>query len=424
MPTLLLQQWGGDPSLAGRGRFRGTLVFLVVAVCVLAVARLKSSSISAAASLFLSNPLGGNNSTEIKMAKWRNKETDSDCPVDDGGSSSDARINILPSRASSLYLNQSFSFVHISKCAGAAWIKLLKSIVMPNGGTMFPQSPQGVELSVPYQNIRHPADYMLISVRSPRMHVWSQYGECRWGYWSKVRTTLFPDQDNVTADEGFDFWLSHFVQPTLSGSKYTIKKTMYDHIGCYHPSNFQSRFLVTKSPKAHQMDRRVGFEPDPNAAIRNLRTMLNFVAVQDFFHESKCLLFYRLSGVTFANNTGDTIFRYLDDTCRCPPPPLDARDEKVTHHDLGLRRSNLLDMDEDGTLAMVDALTRSDVPVFKAALNDWLQEIVRMETKLGRRVLCDATLQGKEPEFAYLNLNLTELYYQKRRLSECSPSSL
>jgi hypothetical protein len=83
-----------------------------------------------------------------------------------------------------------------------------------------------------------------------------------------------------------------------------------------------------------------------------------------FFHESKCLFYYRLE----PTNTG--IDAYLDDVCHCrqrtPVANKDNNDYFVVHHSEG-RRSSLLDLPAD-ILESIDTLTQVDQQLYKVAL--------------------------------------------------------
>jgi len=67
---------------------------------------------------------------------------------------------------------EKFSFVHISKCAGSTWIRLFMDVLKLN---IFPRAEAGPEHSVAYQQnyACKDANYTLISLRSPRHHVYS-----------------------------------------------------------------------------------------------------------------------------------------------------------------------------------------------------------------------------------------------------------
>ena len=119
-----------------------------------------------------------------------------------------------PQRVAPLDSTDKFSFVHISKCAGSTWIRLFKEILKLN---ICPEREAGAEHSVSYQQQRKckDADHTLISLRSPRHHVWSQFTMYKYSSWGKNITLLedFPRSgDNYKDDEvDFDSWLYHFV---------------------------------------------------------------------------------------------------------------------------------------------------------------------------------------------------------------------
>ena len=75
-----------------------------------------------------------------------------------------------------------FSFVHIAKCAGATWIRLLNTVLKL---VTCPKAEIGDEFSVFFQKNVYckEADYTLISLRSPRHHVWSQFIMCKYSPW-------------------------------------------------------------------------------------------------------------------------------------------------------------------------------------------------------------------------------------------------
>jgi hypothetical protein len=78
------------------------------------------------------------------------------------------------SRCKPLQMDRVFSYVHISKTGGASWITELLSLLPTHN--VFPQAPTGAEHSVSFQNSLDPFDFLshhLVSLRSPRSHVWS-----------------------------------------------------------------------------------------------------------------------------------------------------------------------------------------------------------------------------------------------------------
>ena len=135
----------------------------------------------------------------------------------------------------------------------------------------------------------------------------------------------------------------------------------------------------------------------------------DWMAVTEFFHESKCLMYYRIQPRTAAMQA------YLDDTCHCKQKAkAEVKDVNVVHYD-GRRRHTMLDLDEK-LLRKIAAATTTDAVVFPSVLTQFMQEIAWLETSLGRRVLCDAPLAKWEPEFAYLNVSVTELYHLPREM--------
>ena len=61
-------------------------------------------------------------------------------------------------------------------------------------------------------------------------------------------------------------------------------------------------------------------------------------------------------------------------------------------------------------LEKIAILTRTDVKLYKIALEQLIKEILWVESQLKRRILCDDVLAKKEPELTYLGLNVTQLY--------------
>jgi hypothetical protein len=202
-------------------------------------------------------------------------------------------------RTAPLHPYKQFSFIHISKCAGGSWIEELRRVL--SRPFVFPRETQGHELAVAYQEIKHPnSDYLLIALKSPRQHVFSMFHECKykkWGDETNETNAGHAFDPNMSDDESFEMWLSYFVKEAEAGSgSFQYNQASFgDKFKCYHPSNFQSRYLSSKDWNAQAMDRDVGFEPDTGHALRTLhQKKMVWVGLSDFFHESKCLLYYRL----------------------------------------------------------------------------------------------------------------------------------
>ncbi len=312
-------------------------------------------------------------------------------------------IGPLPKRIANLDPANKFSFVHISKCAGSTWIRLFKTVLKLN---ICPEKEDGVEHSVSYQQqyTCKDTDYTLISLRSPRHHVWSQFTMCKYSRWGKRVTRNskdFPRSGDKYEDDEVDFdsWLAHF---------HSMGNETTNHYNCYHPANFQTRALTSPLDDVH--DGRGGFDPNMTLAM-NTYNNLDFVAPVEFVHESQCMLYYRLG-----DKAPPAAASYLSKSCHCEKQ--NEEDEKnetvyVQHHSMG-KRSILRDL-PNATLSMVANLTSADTFIYVNALKHFMDEMAWLESDnaLGRRVVCDDVLEKWEPELAYLDggrFNVTKMY--------------
>jgi hypothetical protein len=376
-------------------------------------------------------------------------------------------------RCKSLSMDRKFSFIHISKTGGASWIEELKRLVHSN---LFPQNEAGVEHSVSFQNSLDPFDFLshhLISLRSPRHHLWSLFSQCKYGAWGLIWTngTDFPRHGTTPEADVHDFriWLNHFLD--VSTKTKPVNKA--DGFKCYQASNYQANAMTSAHwNPGHSNDLNYTTEPDFGRSVLVYESM-DWVALTDFFHESKCLLYYRLEPKT------ERINDYIERMCRCPPlrlqrrlkattlvngvlsinnetideaatpvsqPSIAAQEQPIerivnenppamqqldtikitpqttrlqhvnkngdvhtTHHDSGCRRT-MADLPLD-ILNSVNALTHVDQKLYKLALERFFREMSWLEMRLGRRVLCDQVLNRWDPELAYLNVSVTAMYH-------------
>lgn len=316
------------------------------------------------------------------------------------------------SRCEKLDMNKRFSFIHISKTGGSSWIREFKTLLKD----FFPQEEFGIEHSVSYQNSLDPFDFLsyhLVSLRSPRQHVFSLFAECKYDAWGKIMTngTDFPHSGTTPEADVRDFrtWLNHFLD-TATQPKQPVRTGCF---GCYRASNYQSNALTgTDEKPGHKNDTKAVLEPDVRRSVQVYESM-DWVALTDFFHESKCLFYHRLEPKTAQ------IDIYLRDLCRCGQSSSSSsssstgvNDVHATHHANG-HRSSMSDLPTD-ILESVDALTRVDKQLYKVALERFVQEIVWLETELGRQVLCDNVLEQWEPELEYLGISLTSIYRDEK----------
>ena len=69
-------------------------------------------------------------------------------------------------------------------------------------------------------------------------------------------------------------------------------------LGCYNPWNYQSRALQSYSQNPHKVHScSKDFEPSFDGAVAEMLRM-GWVGLTDFFHESLCLLTYRIGGAS------------------------------------------------------------------------------------------------------------------------------
>lgn len=303
-----------------------------------------------------------------------------------------------------------FSFVHIAKCAGATWIRLLHTVLRLDTS---PKNETGDEFSVFFHKnwCCKDADYTLISLRSPRHHVWSQFIMCKYSPWGPNITkgrTEFPRSGNEYEDDEVDFdsWLSHFV---AMGNKTD------DDLNCYHPLSMQTRALTSRVHWPFlPYFKGGGAELSPNMTLAmNTYKDLDFVALVEFVHESECMLYYRLG-----NKAPPVALSYLSQSCHCGKQQVDHKESgngtvHVQHHNMG-KRINLRDLPL-ATLSKVANFISADSVIYVNALKIFMDEMAWLESDnaLGRRVVCDDVLKKWEPELAYLDgghFSVTQLY--------------
>ena len=315
-----------------------------------------------------------------------------------------------PSRCATLHQNRRFSFLHISKSGGASWILELRKL---NLGSLFPTLEAGPEHGLLYHNRAsgafHHLYHHLTSLRSPRHHTWSLWAECRFNGWAKELTngTDFPNTGATPEEDVRDFgvWINHFVSSGPNGARLNTK--VMDYYNCYHPANYQTRAFISGDWNPHGPmgeDQLI-----PNVELANQTAFyFDFLAITEFFHESKCLLFYRVRPRTTEMEA------YLDQTCHCQKEIASNWTDINYPHYQGRRRHTMLDLDAR-LLDKIAALTTTDTIIYRTALHQFMVEMSWLEASLNRRVVCNEVLDKWENELAYLNLSVTSLYQQQKK---------
>lgn len=324
----------------------------------------------------------------------------------------------LSKRTLPLSRYEAHSFVHISKCAGSSWITDLTKLVGEKH--LFPTRLAGAEHSFVWQSqyahdlFKTSSVSNLISLRSPRHHVWSLYAECRYDSWGKSIThdTDFPRQG--TAEHGFEQWLDVFLDPTQLAKGEVEVGERLDFFRCYHPSNFQSRHFISADRVCHgpvspftNRSAPPQFVPDP-ALVMQQYWLHDWVAITEFYHASKCLLLSRFDP---QSPHGAAAQRVLREECWCnTTSAVPATDAHIVHH-AGGHRESMTDL-PPRILRKIDALTATDAFLYTSAAKIFMAEVRLLEKKLGRRVLCDHELAKADKELGYLFPSVSALYHR------------
>lgn len=330
------------------------------------------------------------------------------------------------------------SYLHISKNSGSSWIqefKRIKNISMDFVGGpesfpivgLYPTKHGDYEHSHVYQEsllqkFSGPESYQrFVTLRSPRHHVWSLFSQCyysQWGIYATLRTK-FPRHhpNNVLMD--FQAWLDHFV--TTTGTDMTIRQER-DAYDCYHPANYQSRSLSSiSSENPHTVVDDI-YEPNP-ATVNHTYWAMDWVSLTSFFHESKCILYHRIYKAGGGNNNHQPplIQEYLERTCHCRINDMETeahglKDVKDTHYNSSSSSSRpvVADFPPD-ILQKIDILTRVDRFLYKVALQQFVEEIIWVESERQQRILCDIVLDQWGKELNYLDFNIKTAYFALRR---------
>jgi hypothetical protein len=355
------------------------------------------------------------NQTSTTIDNYATTSTELDVPKNATTSSrstnTTSTTNQIPNRRIQQFdPTKQFSFIHISKAAGATWIRTLLDLALD----VCPAEEAGKEYPVHHQTTSKckNAQYHMLSLRSPRHHVWSLFTECKYDGWG-YRTTKglgFPRTGNNSTRDEVDFhsWLDHFLP---------MNDDHIDNYKCYHPANFQTRYLDSKVSAAHGVANR------PNGTLRfegnlTLATAtywkLDFVPIVELHHESLCLFYHRLGP-----NAPEKAVMYLNSQCVCPKPTTNDKNLQmvhIVHHENG-HRKELRTLPSE-ILKKIEVLTRVDMELYLVGLRQILKEIAWLESNDGvrRRVLCDGVLEKLEPELEYLNVSVLQLYDEAKTL--------
>lgn len=333
-----------------------------------------------------------------------------------------------------------FSYLHISKNSGVSWIRELKKLKQTPEGLpghyekmaqlfptigLYPIADSGAEHGALFQDDllqSYRPFHRLLTLRSPRHQIWSMFSHCYYSDWGKRATSKdrhFPrGHENDLID--FELWLNEFLddsQTAILDDAGSNDQRNYT-LTCYHPQNYQSRALTSFQREPRQPERGM-IEPNLEH-VRESYWSFDWVALTSFFHESKCLLYYRLDTNGTSPEIQQLVSDYLDDTCHCNVNVTVSLDMDIKErHAIKGKRSTLLDL-PPSIVHKMDIISRIDIAVYETALDQFVREMVWLESELQRRVLCDPVLETWGQELSYLPLlqhkSLSQRYQAARHL--------
>eukprot|EP00541_Cyclophora_tenuis_P017391 CAMPEP_0116568100 /NCGR_PEP_ID=MMETSP0397-20121206/15421_1 /TAXON_ID=216820 /ORGANISM="Cyclophora tenuis, Strain ECT3854" /LENGTH=315 /DNA_ID=CAMNT_0004095257 /DNA_START=1 /DNA_END=948 /DNA_ORIENTATION=- len=244
---------------------------------------------------------------------------------------------------------RAISFTHIPKCGGDSFTKEFNI-------TMSRQNCYG---DMPRNNWM-----TAVLVRSPRQHVHSQYGECRYdgyGIW-RTANTSFARTDNLTAD--YEAFVKNFYQ---------LKPWQFGESVCYRcmdPREIQTRYMSCHDAANPRANFALPYPPRLNVALVNLMDA-DFVGVTDFYATTACIFQYRREGT-------------VPQGCECG-----SSQPKDHFHDRHGVPSNFSKYPTEHLNEMIDAFTRLDIIFFVAGMIRFLIDVEIAEKMAGCPLLCN-----------------------------------
>uniref|UniRef100_A0A7S3V228 Uncharacterized protein n=1 Tax=Aplanochytrium stocchinoi TaxID=215587 RepID=A0A7S3V228_9STRA len=235
--------------------------------------------------------------------------------------------------------------------------------------------------------------------RNPLSHVYSQYLECKYDRWGRIRThgTEFPrdaEDEKTGRMPAYEKWLHHFIDD-VHDRKIIPNRTRTDHndYRCYHPYNMQTRYLFCDSyaqdftgPRTefpHHFDGTSQLKDfDPLQVKKILREMW-FVGILEYYDVSVCMFKYQVSGV-------------LPPTCGCEKASSNSTDgssataktgrkRKILVH--GVPKHSLSNLSEN-IISMTKQLVRQDLETYEMAKAEYFSRVETLREKTGIKLIC------------------------------------
>jgi len=248
--------------------------------------------------------------------------------------------------------------VHIPKTGGTSLFFQLKSSLN--------LSLSSVEAC--FDDVVSASDFSIVMVRNPKDHLLSQYLQCRDALNRSFRGLPL----GSSLREGFVSWL-HFFSSNWTSSKFHAdwghRMGCFD---CYCPNDLQTRVL---SCQDSEYVRRYGIgnwftEGNITRALQTVQSA-TFVGLTDFYPESLCLLFFKLTGKV--SDVCDIKHRFSNTLIH------------ITH---GVRNHSYAALAlQSSDVDLVDSFIEDDTRVFAAARQRLKTEIREMERRFGIQIL-------------------------------------
>mmetsp|Transcript_86539 Transcript_86539/g.242342 ORF Transcript_86539/g.242342 Transcript_86539/m.242342 type:complete len:655 (+) Transcript_86539:161-2125(+) len=257
--------------------------------------------------------------------------------------------------------------LHTPKVAGVSFGIDLASI-LPRGLTI--DSHEGC-----FSDVEKPRHGVMMMVRAPRQHVYSQYAFCA------TSSDNGPRHMQALMPGTFEAWVRSWTalrERQQAFGNFTIgPKTAYNDpwcfstlpYACYSPIDLQSQRLTCR--RAYDYPETI----DSDLAIWNMESAF-FVGLVEAYQESLCLLHGKVQ-------------RSLPEWCDCSDREK-WQSAPLHHHSHGVGDASKHGVEDepDEVLKMVDQLTTSDRLLYKQATKRFVHEVHAVERKFKMKILC------------------------------------
>lgn len=244
--------------------------------------------------------------------------------------------------------------IHIPKTAGCSWSLDVPAVLPKGEGYFSMERCFNTTLGDPVL----PKDKLLAIFREPRMHVYSQFLECKYDSWF---VNMVPDKEKYLL-ETVTTWLKHFE----GGEEKSDMR-------CYHPYNMQARTLTCSVPGS---DGSHHYMHDINLkeALHNLQTLF-FVGLVERYQASVCVFAAKVNTMN-----------YLPPFCNCSDEQSwkTFKQHKITH---GVPPHSIRNLTKED-VRLIDEMTQLDAAVYRKAKEIFERDVSKVESHFGVKLSC------------------------------------